>query len=302
MSAPVSDKRPIAAQPITPRSWWTRTRVTIISALALGAAWSAGAFGFVWQWEDTLAANELAAISRNHVVAVQDGLDGYLGKLWAVRALMETHNNLSRSEFSQFTRRLLAREAGVQNFSWVPHVSRATRQAFEAAARLDGIPDYTIRQVMPEDTLIPSPDRDEYLPIYYSSVADKASRVYGIDLHSQEVFHDRLDRARDGIPCRWFPTSSCTASPATCTGSCSRCRSTARIFRTTRWSSDGRVFSASCTAHSSPSMRSTTSSRPRPRRAASTSICSRPIRPPMRGRCMPRCRGCARTGRRCARR
>src|SRR5512142_535368 len=50
---------------------------------------------------------------------------------------------------------------------------------------------------MPEDTLIPSPAYDEYLPIYYSSVADKASRVYGIDLHSQEVFHDRLDRARD---------------------------------------------------------------------------------------------------------
>jgi diguanylate cyclase (GGDEF)-like protein len=171
--------------------------VTIISALALGAAWSAGAFALVWQWENTLAANELAAIGRNHVIAVQDGLDGYLGKLWAVRALMETRNNLSRGEFSQFTRRLLARESGVQNFSWVPHVSRDTRAAFEAAARLDGIPNYTIRQVMPEDKLIPAPDYDEYLPIYYSSVADKASRIYGIDLHSQEVFHDRLDRARD---------------------------------------------------------------------------------------------------------
>jgi diguanylate cyclase (GGDEF)-like protein len=171
--------------------------VTILSALALGAAWSAGAFALVWQWENTLGANELAAIARNHTVAVQDGLDGYLGKLWAVRALMETHNNLSRDEFSLFTRRLLARESGVQNFSWVPHVSRATRQAFEAAARLEGIADFTIRQVMPGDQLIPSPDRDEYLPIYYSSVADKASRIYGIDLHSQEVFHDRLDRARD---------------------------------------------------------------------------------------------------------
>jgi diguanylate cyclase (GGDEF)-like protein len=171
--------------------------VTILSALALGAAWSAGAFALVWQWENTLGANELAAIARNHTVAVQDGLDGYLGKLWAVRALMETHNNLSRDEFSLFTRRLLARESGVQNFSWVPHVSRATRQAFEAAARLEGIADFTIRQVMPGDQLIPSPDRDEYLPIYYSSVADKASRIYGIDLHSQEVFHDRLDRGRD---------------------------------------------------------------------------------------------------------
>jgi diguanylate cyclase (GGDEF)-like protein len=197
VSATVHDDRPVPARPVKPRSWWTRTRVTIISALALGAAWSAGAFALVWQWENTLAANELAAVGRNHVVAVQDGLDGYLGKLWAVRALMETTNNLSRAEFSLFTRRLLSREAGVQNFSWVPHVSRDTRRAFEAAARLDGIADFTIRQVMPEDQLIASPDHDEYLPIFYSSVAEKTSRIYGIDLRSQEVFRDRLDRARD---------------------------------------------------------------------------------------------------------
>jgi len=98
----------IPPQPVDPRSWRTRTRVTIISALALGAAWSAGAFALVWQWENTLAANDLTAIGRNHVGAGQDGLDGYLGKLWAVRALMETHNNLGRSEFAQFTRRLCA--------------------------------------------------------------------------------------------------------------------------------------------------------------------------------------------------
>ena len=192
MSAPVHNGS-LPAQPVNPTSWRVRTRVTLIATLA----WSAAAFAFVWQWENTLAANELASTGRSHIVAVQDGLDVYLSKLWAVRAFVETDNNLSRDEFTLFTRRLLQRESGVQNFSWVPHVSRATRQAFEAAARLDGITDFTIRQVMPDDKLIPSPENDEYLPIYYSSVAEKTSRVYGIDLHSQAVFHDRLDRARD---------------------------------------------------------------------------------------------------------
>jgi diguanylate cyclase (GGDEF)-like protein len=197
VSSDVHDSGPLPARPVNARSWRTRTRLTFISAVALGAAWSAGAFAFVWHWENTLAANDLAAVAKSHKAVIQDGLDEYLAKLAALQAFVESNNNLSRREFTVFTGRLLQRESAVQNFSWVPHVTRAARPAFEAAARLDGLANFAVKQVGADDKVGPAGDREEYLPIYYSSVKDRTSPVYGIDLYSQPTLRERLDHARD---------------------------------------------------------------------------------------------------------
>ena len=187
----------LPAQPVNARSWRARTRLTLISAMVLGAAWSAGAFAFVWHWEETLAANELTVVTQSHKAVVQEGLNDYLAKLAALQAFVEANNTMSRREFAVFTARLLQRQSAIQNFSWVPRVTRATRPAFEAVARLEGITDFTIKQVDADDKVASSAEHDEYLPIYYSSVKDKASPIYGIDLSSQPVLRERLDRARD---------------------------------------------------------------------------------------------------------
>ena len=165
-------------------------------AAMLGLSFSLAATGVVWHWEDNVAQRELKDVGNGHFLALQNGLDEYLGKLTALRALFEANDNVRRDEFETFTARLLQHQTAIQNLSWVPRVMRDDRAAFERAAAHD-IPGYRIKAVADDDTIAPSPERDEYLPIFYSSVKVVTSPIYGIDLASQSVIRQKLYPARD---------------------------------------------------------------------------------------------------------
>jgi diguanylate cyclase (GGDEF)-like protein len=178
-------------------AWRARLRLSVISAAVISLIWSAAAFAFVWHWEETLAQSKLSATARSHFLAVQDGIDDYLGKLSALRALFESSPDVTRAQFATFTSRLLENETAVQNFSWVPRVAAADRARFEQAAARDGVAAYTIRTVTPNDRIVPSPPQDEYLPIFYTTAGSRAAAIYGIDLRSEPAIREPLDRARD---------------------------------------------------------------------------------------------------------
>ena len=175
----------------------TRLRLPVVSAAIIGLVWSMAAFWLVWRWEDTLAQNELRSAARSHLLAVQNGLNEYLAKLTSLQALFEASEHVTRGEFKTFTGRLLHNEKAIQNFSWAPRVTNAERPALEQTAVRDGIPGYRIKAVSADDKIGVSPERDEYLPIFYSSVRENTSAIYGIDLLSQPLIQQRLDRARD---------------------------------------------------------------------------------------------------------
>src|SRR6185312_15564826 len=159
--------------------------------------WSATAFWFTWHWEETLAQGKLTATARNHFLAVQDGLDEYLSKLSALRALFESSPDVTRAQFATFTGRLLEKETAVQNFSWIPRLARGDRARFEQAATRDGVPGYVIKEVTADDRIVPSSPKDEYLPIFYSTAGSLKSPIYGVDLLSQPSIRGPIEHARD---------------------------------------------------------------------------------------------------------
>jgi diguanylate cyclase (GGDEF)-like protein len=177
--------------------WRARLRLPVISAVILCGAWAAAAFAFAWHWENAQVQANLASTARNQFLAVQNGLDDYLAKLTALRALFESSNDVTREQFWSFTARLLENETAIQNFSWVPRVTRAERAALEQAAVRDGIADYSIKGITDDDRMVTAPQQNEYLPIYYSSVRNATSPIYGIDLRSEPAVRQRLEHARD---------------------------------------------------------------------------------------------------------
>jgi len=172
-----------------------RPPVFVIAAASL--LWSAATFSFVWHWENRLADKTIAQAGATHFLAVQTGLDEYLGKLKALQALFASDDSVSRQEFADYTGRLLAEDRSIQNFSWVPLVRGNQRDAFEAAAQARGLTGYRIRDAKPDGSLAVAGQRAAYLPIYYSSERAGARRIVGLDLLAQAPFHDRLLHAID---------------------------------------------------------------------------------------------------------
>jgi diguanylate cyclase (GGDEF)-like protein len=156
---------------------------------------------FVWYrtvvFEDRAIALEFAGRADNQPIILQNGIDDYLDRLRAVRALFDSSNQaITRDEFERFCKTLLdGRHAAILNISWAPRVKREERVAHELAGGRDGLPDYHIRAVAPDGSLPVSPERDEYLPIFYSTDA-RTSPAYGLDVNGGRA-RETLNRIRE---------------------------------------------------------------------------------------------------------
>jgi diguanylate cyclase len=169
----------------------------VVIAGLLGSILSLAAFTFVWRLEEAVSEKDLASVTASYVLSLQNGLNDYLSKLVALRAFVEASPQVTRLSFEAFAGKLLENEGAIKNFSWVARVSRSERAHVEAEAQREGIPDFRIKAVAASGAIIPSPEQDEYLPILYSTVEGKTSPIYGIDLRTEPVIQQRLDRARD---------------------------------------------------------------------------------------------------------
>ena len=183
---------------------WARQGVWPATAAAVGgillsvAAW----FG-ICERENKLAELELRERAASHALMLQNGIKDQLSRFAAVRALFQAiDKDISRQEFAAFANLVLDQHSAVKGVSWIPRVGRHQREAIEKAAIGDGLRDYRIKRVAGAGLLTPSPEQNEYFPIFYSTEAF-SSAVYGIDLNSEKMRKETIERARD------------TAQPAT---------------------------------------------------------------------------------------
>src|SRR3984893_7686705 len=185
---------------ISTRKLWHRVRISFPPFLAavIGVIFSIGAGLLVSQWEDRVGIREFHSVAENQSGILQNGINQYLSRLVALRALFESsHDEVSRRQFEIFAESILRDQTAIQSVSWVPRVSHAERAAPESAAIDDGIPRYQIKTVGlgPEGSLAPSPEQEEYFPIFYSTEKPKTSPVFGIDLASERMRRETLERA-----------------------------------------------------------------------------------------------------------
>jgi diguanylate cyclase (GGDEF)-like protein len=141
---------------------------------------------------------EFAGRADNQIILLQNGVNDYWDKLYAVRALFDSSGRtIAREEFEDFSNSLLAGREAILNIAWIPRVKREERIAHELAAVRDGLLNYRIRVVASDFSLPASPERDEYFPKFYSTEA-RTSPVYGLDLKDGAARERTLARIRDG--------------------------------------------------------------------------------------------------------
>jgi methyl-accepting chemotaxis protein/CHASE1-domain containing sensor protein len=178
------------------RTWGLRPPASLCATL-IGIVLSMAAGYVVWRWEDRRAELTFDVIAENSSMVLQHGLDEYLTKLLALRALFDSSDDeVSRGEFESFAQTLLRYSSTIETLSWVPRVRRDERATVEHAAAGEGLANYGIQTRAADGSLHPAEQHDEYFPIFYSTVP-LGSTVYGLDLRSQSSTLAQLEHARD---------------------------------------------------------------------------------------------------------
>jgi diguanylate cyclase (GGDEF)-like protein len=178
------------------RKAWGAWHIWLCALVAtMGAALSFTAWNAVLLRENRLAAVELGARAKSHVLFLQHGIDTYLRKLAAFRALHDADEQVSRKAFLKFAEGILHEQHAIQVVAWVPRIPHAERTAHELSAVHEGYPDYRIINRNPEGKLVSSPDLFEYFPLLYTY--PEVLRLLGFNLNDGGLRQKTLERARD---------------------------------------------------------------------------------------------------------
>jgi EAL domain-containing protein (putative c-di-GMP-specific phosphodiesterase class I)/GGDEF domain-containing protein/CHASE1-domain containing sensor protein len=159
--------------------------------LSLIAAYAVG------RWEQRVAKAEFEGVSATELIVMQNGINEYLSRMITLRTLFESANEeITRSEFEVFGRRLFEDHVGILRVGWLPRVNLKERVDYEAAAVNDGIAGYQIKSLVAGGNPFPAPQSNEYFPVFFSTEA-KTSMVYGLDYSTDPMRRVTLERARD---------------------------------------------------------------------------------------------------------
>ena len=200
--------------------------------------------------ENRAFVQEFAGRANNQAIILQNGIDDYWDKLYAVRALFDSSNQaITREEFESFSNSLLDGHAAILNIAWIPRVKREERVAHELAAARDGLPDYHIRAVAPDGSLPVSPERDEYFPKFYSTEA-RTSPSMGLTSKMEGCESGRSPIFGMETYCQRLHRCCSTLGKEIGAGSGPACRCMHAACRTKRWRTGAAICSALFKAYS----------------------------------------------------
>ncbi|MGA2943350.1 MAG: EAL domain-containing protein [Xanthobacteraceae bacterium] len=195
-----------------------RRLLPCILAATIGIAASLTAAGVIVQRDNTDAERQFHVLAENHFMVLQTGLNEYVNRLHAVRALFESSAEpVTRDEFEAFTQPILADNSAIVTLSWVPRLPNSERAEHEREAVLQGLAGYRIKAMNDDGKMALSPEHSEYYPIYYATLP-KTSPLYGLDLGSEPPTLAEMEHARDSDRLAFSPVRTLVSTGGTQSG------------------------------------------------------------------------------------
>jgi signal transduction histidine kinase len=175
-------------------------RVAILVVVG-GAILSFLVFGVLRRRETADRHSEFERRSQERLLALQDQLAEDLSVLSFLRSFYLSSQNVERDEFRAFVTPALSANREFKSLEWLPRVVAAERKSFEEARRKDSQADFRISELTREGEAVPAGERVEYFPIYYVEPFAPNRETAGLDLASDAVNREAIDRARtENIP------------------------------------------------------------------------------------------------------
>ncbi|MFH1033480.1 MAG: PAS domain S-box protein [Pseudomonadota bacterium] len=126
-------------------------------------------------------------LRRAHVrsAALEREMGVCLAALGDFRQFLDLSPDLDRQAFQAYGRFILEHQSSIHLVAYLPRVPAAQKAQVEARARLEGYPNFFLRQLSPQNSLEPAADRPEYFPALYlqgGQHVEAGDRLLGLDM------------------------------------------------------------------------------------------------------------------------
>jgi PAS domain S-box-containing protein len=184
---------------------------TVVAAI-LGLALSAAATFLIAEAENREATNSFNRLAAARFERIRQEMVAIQKDVAALARFFEASRHVDRAEFSRFVGPAAGMDA-VQAYEWIPAVPATEKARFEAEARQEGVPGYTIwrqsdsvgpgaGQAHMDEAGRPDPDGPPvYYPVHYVEPLAGNRSALGFDLGSEPIRRAALtSAARTGRP------------------------------------------------------------------------------------------------------
>jgi signal transduction histidine kinase/CheY-like chemotaxis protein len=176
-------------------------RILQMPALWLGIVLSVFLAIYVAHWENTVLRNELRELAKDRVQVLHSNLRSAGEVLHALGSLYAATGEMHEPHFHLFAQDAVARHPELQAVEWIPRVSFAEREAYEAHKRQHGYEAFVFTEIGEAGLLTRAAYRSEYYPVYFLEPFAGNEVAHGFDLGADGRRFAALQQARDsGMP------------------------------------------------------------------------------------------------------
>jgi len=138
--------------------------------------------------------------SELKILATQDAINNQINEITAHLALLATFfsssDEVSFTEFKQFTSKQLSYSEDILAFEWVPYLPHNQLTAFKQANKNTELAGYDLKEEAENGRWQPVTPRDFYYPVQYAHPLAGNEDVIGFDLASNEIRRSALIKAK----------------------------------------------------------------------------------------------------------
>ena len=179
----------------TPKRWRLADHLLSLVLFVVGVALTLAVTSWVRAQARDRERQMLERRATNIAAALGNSLRIWVEVLAHVESFFQSSDEVTRGDFRDFVAPALARHQQIAALEWFPRVAAAERAAVEARAHAEGLLAYTVREIGPDGRLVPSPPRDEYVPLLYMEPVNDSAM--GLDLLSTPSRRVAVEAARD---------------------------------------------------------------------------------------------------------
>ncbi|MDG6773147.1 CHASE domain-containing protein [Thiomicrorhabdus sp. ZW0627] len=151
--------------------------------LLIGLSITAVRYGYLQEKNKEVLQEQFREHANKFFWAVQQGVQSEVERLNGLAAVFKFSELVTRDEFNNYAQVLTASKHAIQALSWIPIVHADQRAEFEAKIRSQGFDGFQIK-IMMDDTLVPAPRAQTYLPVTYVYPLTSNRKAFGLDVNS----------------------------------------------------------------------------------------------------------------------